>query len=361
VHISNLNSSAIVLKEGRKVLIIHGTTETEAVVRPFDTGGIKPGVDGLAIIKTDDPLAAFIGDHFIIRLPTPQVTIGGGIVLDILERYPRRKELPPMTPYLNRRRDGGLIELIRTELAKEYFVPRTGFLAYTNYSAEQVEQAVGELMSSDEAAEFDGNLILKNNISDMADTIRRELQNAHTAKSYLKGLTAEELMRNLRIRDQEQFLLLLKYLENSGELGRSRQFYHLPEFSPALDEKMTRQAESIVKACEAAGHNYLSFAEIEAQFPGSRKTLDFLFEERRLRAIGSHFVMPESIWNEIISYVERAVDNQGKFTVADFRDRFGSSRKYALPVLEFLDRINLTRRDGDYRVKGADYDERRTL
>lgn len=361
VHISNLPSSTIVLKEGRKVLVIHGTTETEAVIRPFDDGGIKPGADGLAIIKTDDPLAAFIGDRFVLRLPTPQVTIGGGMVLDILDRYPRRKELPPMAGYLNRRLAGDLTELIRTELAKRYFVAESGFLTYTNYSTQQVEQGIGELLASGEAARFDGNLLLTANISDLTDSIRRELEKTHAAKSYLKGMTAEELIRKLRIRDQEQFLLLLKYLENSGALGRSRQFYHVPGFTPTLDEKLTRQAESILKASTEAGHNYLSFAEIESQFPGSRKTLDFLFEERRLRAIGSQFVMPESTWKEIIAYIQQAVDGPGKFTVADFRDRFGSSRKYALPVLEYLDRINITRREGDYRIKGADYDERHSV
>lgn len=361
VHISNLPSSTIVIKEGRKVLVIHGTTETEAVIRPFDDAGIKPGTDGLAVIKTDDPLAAFIGDRFVLRLPTPQVTVGGGMVLDILDRYPRRKELPPLAEYLDRRRSGDLLELIRTELAKRYLVAESGFLTYTNYSAQQVEQGIGELLASGEAARFDGNLLLTANISDLTENIRRELEKIHAAKSYLKGMTAEELIRNLRIRDQEQFLLLLRYLENSGAVGRSRQFYHLPGFTPTLDEKLTRQAESILRASAEAGHNYLSFAEIEAQFPGSRKTLDFLFEERRLRAIGSQFVMPEVTWKEIIAYVQQAIDGQGKFTVADFRDRFGSSRKYALPVLEYLDRINITRREGDYRVKGADYDERHSI
>jgi len=361
VHISNLNSSTISLKEGRKVLIIHGTTETEAIMRPFDDAGIKPGADGLAIIKTDDPLAAFVGDHFIIRLPTPQVTIGGGMVLDLLDRYPRRKELPAMAANLNRRRGGSLDELIRTELAKRYLVPKAGFLTYTNHSSDQIEQAVGELLSHGEGAAFDGNLVLAANIADLTDRIIREVKKIHAAKSYLKGMTAEELIRVLRIRDQEQFLLLLKYLESAGTLGRSRQFYHLPDFTPALDDKLSQQADAIVKASQAAGHNYLTFAEIESKFPGSRKTLDFLFEEKRLRAVGSQFVMPESTWKEIIAYIEQAINSQGKFTVADFRDRFGSSRKYALPVLEYLDRVNITRRDGDYRVKGADFNECNSL
>ncbi len=361
VHISNLNTSAIALKEGRKVLIIHGTTETEAIMRPFDDAGVKPGADGLAIIKTGDPLAAFVGDHFIMRLPTPQVTIGGGMVLDILDRYPRRKELPAMADYLNRRRTGDIDDLIRTELAKKYFFPQAGFLTYTNYSSERIEHVVEELSSGGEVAAYDGNLVLKASITPLTDGIVRELKKVHAAKSYLKGMTAEELIRTLRIRDQEQFLLLLKYLENAGTLGRSRQFYHLPDFTPTLDEKLSQQAESIVKASQDAGHNYLTFAEIETKFPGSRKTLDFLFEEKRLRAIGSQFVMPESTWREIIAYIEQAINDHGKFTVADFRDRFGSSRKYALPVLEFLDRVNITRRDGDYRVKGADFDERHSL
>jgi len=359
--VTNLDNSSIALKEGRKVLVILGTTESEAVIRPFGDNGIKPGESGMAIIKSDEPLAAFVGDHFILRLPTPQMTVGGGTILDLLDQYPRRKILPRLEDYLMRRRDGDLKEMIRTELVKRILTPESGLLMYADHSTEEIQAALDELVARGEVDRYDGNLLLTGHVSGLADRIEVELDKTHKSASYLKGLTAEELARKLKISDQEQFTQVLRYLENSGRLARSRQFYHRPNFVPELDEHMQKQAERIMADAETSGHNYPAFAEIESAYPGSRKTLNFLFDEGRLRAIGSRFVMTESMWREIVAYVEEVFGKQGKFTVAEFRDRFGSSRKYALPVLENLDRLGITKRDGDYRIRGASFDERHSL
>jgi len=71
--------------------------------------------------------------------------------------------------------------------------------------------------------------------------------------------------------------------------------------------------------------------------------------------------MNGSVWKEIIEFMGDKLEREGRVTVAEFRDRFGSSRKFALPVLEYLDRLGITRRDGDYRVKGARFNERHLL
>jgi selenocysteine-specific elongation factor len=124
---------------------------------------------------------------------------------------------------------------------------------------------------------------------------------------------------------------------------------------------MTSEADRIVAEVEKAGHSYLSFDDIEGQHPGSRRTVNFLRDEDRLKIIGNQFVMTETVWNEIIGFIEEKLEAQGRTTVAEFRDRFGSSRKFALPVLEYLDRLGITRREGDYRIKGASFNERHLL
>jgi selenocysteine-specific elongation factor len=361
VWIRNLDNSTISLKEGRKVLLILGTTETEAIIRPFDDKGIAPGQGGLAVIKTTEPLAVFVPDHFILRLPTPQITVGGGQILDILDHYPRRKDLSLLTDNLMRRKKGNIEEIILTELHKRFFVPEAGLLKYSNFSSENIKTALDTLIDGEKAVRFEDAVALRTTVESILADITNELKKTHKNKSYLKGLTAEELSRRLRIANHEQFAFLLRNLESTGALGRSQQFYHLPDFTPVLGEQMKSEADRIVVNVEQAGHNYLSYDEIESRFPGSRRTVNFLRDEDRLRIIGNQFVMTGSVWNEIIIFVEEKLGGQGQLTVAEFRDRFGSSRKYALPVLEHLDRIGVTRREGDFRIKGAAYNERHIL
>lgn len=361
VSVRNLVNSTISLTEGRKVLLIHGTTETEAIMRPFDEKGIKPGDEGLAIIKTDQPLAAFVLDHVILRLPTPQVTVGGGRILDILDQYPRRKNLPDLRGDLEKRAAGDIRALILTELSKRFFTPETGLLLYADVSERKVRAEVSTLIDGGLVIRHEGRLAVESKISGLFTPLETALRKTHRSKSYLKGLTVEELARNAEISNGEQFLIFLKYLEYSGRLGRTNQFYHLPDFSPTLDEKMEAQAEKILGEAERAGHSYLTFDDIEARYPNSRRTINFLRDEGRLKVIGTRMIVTAKVWNEILDYLGEILAAGGKMTVAEYRDRFGSTRKYALPLLEYLDQIGITRREGDYRIQGARFDERHTL
>jgi len=360
-YVTNLPRSGFVLKEGRRVLCILGTTETDAIIRPFDNDGIPPGRSGLAIVKTMLPLAAFVGDNFILRLPTPQVTVGGGLMLDILDAYPRRKDLPPMQEYLKARLAGDLSQIVLTEMGKRLFSPADGFLMYADFSAEEIAREVSRLEVQGEVIRFEGALALQKIIASVQESIAGPLHKTHAQKSYLKGLKADELARQIGRPPDDQFQTALRYLEQAGRLKHSQQFYHLPDFAPALDDAMTREADRIVVEMEQAGHNYLSLEELEARHPGCRRTLNFLRDDGRLVIIGSQYVMTGPTWRAIVEYVGEKLTQDGQVTVAEYRDRFGSSRKYALPVLEHLDRISVTRREGDVRVKGGRFDERHTL
>jgi selenocysteine-specific elongation factor len=361
VNIRNLSDSHIKLEEGRKVLLIIGTTETEAILRPFDDRGIRPGQDGLVVIKTFEPVAGFIYDRFIVRLPTPQITVGGGMILDILDSYPRRKELPDYTEYLTARMSKDPRRLITTELAKRLFTPLADFMIPSDLSQVMIDATIEELIQAGQIVLFEDHAAIIGRIAGYLAPIRKELEKVHRHKSYLKGLTAEELCRAIDLPLDDNAARLLRFYEKKGDLGRSQQFYHLPGFVPKLDDAMRREAESLMRAIVQAGHNYLTIDEIQSKFSGSGNTLGFLRSEKKLVLIGNQYVLTSDIWAEILAFIDNKLADPGKLSVAEFRDRFGSSRKYALAVLEYLDSRNITRRDGDFRVKGSRFDERHTL
>ncbi|MCP4570165.1 MAG: selenocysteine-specific translation elongation factor [FCB group bacterium] len=361
VKVKNLPNSTVSMKEGRKVLLILGTTETEAIIRPFASDGIKPGQEGFAIIKTVAPVAAFIHDNFILRLPTPQVTIGGGTILDFLDHYPRRKDLKAISPNLEARQEKNPSRIIVAELEKRLFRKAENILLYSSFSSENIQTAVASLLDENIIIAHDGYLALSVCISVVLKKLHKELDKTHKHKSYLPGLTADVLGKRLRLPIDDQFVLLLKYLESADHIGRTRQFYHQPGFTPQLDEKMKAQAEGIRVEMKKAGHNYPTLDQIEAQFGDSGKTINFLRDDGKIRKVGDQFLMTVEIWKEIIAFVTEKLETDGKLTVAEYRDRFQNSRKFVLPVLEQLDQLGLTRREGDYRVKGARFDERHSI
>ncbi len=361
VSIKNLSNSIMTLKEGRKVLIIHGTTETEAIIRPFPDKGIKPGQEDFAIIKTTDPLAAFLTDNFILRLPTPQVTVGGGRILDILDSYPRRKDLSLLVESLNERKSRDVSRIIKAELQKGLFATGNSLLANSNFSKEAIDTAIDSLLSDNTLVAYDAYIGLAGKIAPVAKNLIKILERTHKNKSYLRGLTAEELSRRVKIFDNAQFNLLAKHLESSNEIERENQYYRLPGFKPELDAKMETQSVEIMSAIKKAGHNYLTFEELERSFENSRQTMNFLRDNQELKGVGNNFVMAMSTWKEILGFLDKKFNDSGKISLAEFRDEFRTTRKYALPLLEYLDQIKITKRDGDFRIAGVSFDERNTL
>lgn len=361
VSLSNLANSNLNLKEGRKVLIIHGTTETEAILRPFPENGIKPGEKDLAILKTAVPLAAFCMDSFILRLPTPQITVGGGKILDILHEYPRRKELKNMTEYLKTRETGDPGKIIAAEVAKELFTDRSRLLVYADFSQSEIENEISNKIDDGTLIAYDSYVGLAGKISKLAETARKTLEKTHKNKSYLRGLTAEELAKRLKVGDTNQFSILIKYLQDKNEIDRSNQYLFLPGFTPELDGAMKAQADEIMRAVSEAGHNYLSFYDLDKRFKDCRQTLNFLRDNGQLKTIGTQFVMTVYTWQQIMQYLRRRFSSGDKITLAEFRDEFNTTRKYALPLLEYLDQEKITKRDGDFRIKGAGFDERDSL
>lgn len=360
VMIRILDDAVVSAKEGRQALMIHGTTELGIIMRPFPEKGIKPGKTGLAIIKASSPAALFVGDNFILRLPTPQVTIGGGKVLDILDEYPRRRDLVSLEEALMMRHEGGLKEFVITELAKRLFSVADDLLFYSIYSQEAIDEVVSKLIDEDQVVLFQNRLALGASLKALSEQTVRELDKTHRNKSWLPGMTSDEIAKRIKLKPGEQFSLLLRYFERSGKVARSSQYYHHPDFKPQLDDRMKKQADDIMSAVSAAGHSYLTFEELETNFPDCRKTVNFLRSQQKIKVVESKFIIPPNYWNDIIVWLEEMLE-QDPITLAQFRDRFQTTRKYALLVLEYLDRCNVTRRDGDVRIKGPSFDERHTI
>ena len=105
----------VILNDRRRILLIVGTTEMEGEIRFLDRHQLTPGEKGIVFFKPDDPIFGLIGDHFIARLPTPMVTLGGGRILDHLEHLPRRKQALSYE-YLNLRLSGRVRAVSYTHL-----------------------------------------------------------------------------------------------------------------------------------------------------------------------------------------------------------------------------------------------------
>ena len=317
-----LLASAKPLRHRAPVHFHAGTAEIEAEIRRVDgTADFEPGKRAHARIVLREPALLWPGDRFILRMFSPVVTIAGGVVLDCL---------PPRRTGSERLR-AVETDAIATFLCEAPFgVSRAGLIART---------ARRDLPLQDW-------FIDEGRARELRAAWREALAAFHRRNPLLPGMPKEQLRGDapphvfeLLLRDQRDIAI-------AGELAR------LASHKVALKQDESDAVAKIEAAFERAGLRVPGVSEVLA---GSgvdpvraRSLLQILLRNQKLVRVTEDLIFHSSALTTLREVVGRHKGE--RFGVADFKDWTGISRKYAIPLLEMLDRERVTRREGDTRV-----------
>jgi len=336
--IFDLLAGAHPLKHRAPVHFHAGTAEVEAQARLLASlDPMKPGARARVRFLLRDPLLLLPGDRFIVRMFSPVVTIGGGVVLDI--DSPRRMRRAALDQRLAQLESGDRVALLVAESKFGMSVPdliaRSGLLA----------------------SEITGQVRLENNwlisqasLDATIEKLRIVLDHFHRKNPLLPGLPKEEL-RSRELAGAPPFLLdaiisRAKDIVSEGEVVR------LASHRVALKQDEEEAVSKIEAAFRGAALAVPSTAEVLSKSgvepARARSLLQILLKNRKLIRIGDELIYHHTA----IDFLRRILAEKkgSKFSVTDFKDWTGVSRKYAIPLLEFLDRERLTRREGDQRL-----------
>ncbi len=345
----DLLEAAHPLAHGAPVHFHAGTAEVEAQVRLLDpTTTLTPGTSGYVRFVLRQPLLMLPGDRFIVRMFSPVVTIGGGEVLDIHASLRTRRTTAGARL---RRLDGVglpariavLVAESRYGLGEEELIARTGVLP-------------AELRAIAEAGPFfvvsEPQLWLADRVAveARARTLHEMVSAFHKASPLAPGMAKEDL-RARAVPGSPDFLLdallgTVRTLVSEG--GIVRLASHKVAFRQDEEQALTR----IESAFEAAGlavpstNDVLGTSGVEST--RAKTLLRILLKNGSLVKISDDLVFHRSA---ITKLRELLAARKGQtFAVPEFKAWTGISRKYAIPLLEFLDREHITRREGDNRV-----------
>jgi selenocysteine-specific elongation factor len=284
------------------------------------------------------------GDRFIVRMFSPVVTIGGGTVLDIAP--PRRTTLDRLR-MLETASPGGCIALLVSE--SPYGMDLPELVARTGLPEDDIQKtaAAGPLIALD-APHF--WLLDPRWVEAQLETISEHLKQFHRRNPLLTGVPKEEL--------RSKFLpaappwLMDALLRRARTLALEGETVRLASHKVALKQDEAEATGRIEAAFRAAGLAVPSMQEVLAksgvEAGRARTLLQMLLRDRRLVRVSEELVFHTSA---IQSLRDLLLQKKGRrFAVPEFKDWTGISRKYAIPLLEYLDREHITRRDGDARV-----------
>ncbi len=346
------------LKNGQRLHLHLGTAEALCRVTLLEEDALEPGAAAYALLRLERPLAAGAGDRFIVRSYSPVRTSGGGTVLDVDRRYRRRRAADLEALALVEKGDPGELLLAALAGGPQTVVSAAGRAGLGVPLAQEHLQALsagGRALAVGGAG--DGALYATPaGWAELRAGVGRALAAYHDRYPLRGGMPREELRAAvLAGLDARAAALAVARLAAEGDLRAEGERVALAAHAPQLPPELASVAERLVGMLRAAGLQPPPVAEAlaAAGFAGDEATrgelLTYLLAAKRLARADAALYFAAEPLAEAAERVRAHLRLHGSATVGELRDVLGVSRKYAVPLAEYLDRIHVTRREGDVR------------
>jgi len=356
VLLNMLSSAKHPLRRGARVRVHIYTDEVLARAYPLEANQLAPGGSGPVRLRLERSTAAARGDRLVIRTHSPMITIGGGSVLDAhppLRAAAGRAGRPSLLP-----QSASTEDLVAHSAAGEpgLALDKEALVGRLGLTPEQIEEAIAGLVRQGRLTILlpDGAVVDSARYTSLGDEIEAALRSFHAQQPLRFGLTHEEIRSRLSLRLEPRLLQhALSDLTAAGRIERQNaRFFasgHHIEFTP----HQKSIAQRIESAFLSSPFSPPALAEVLAPIsdPGAQDVVAALFDMGTLEKVGD-LVFHSHTVERARSLVVQHLHQHGTITAAEFRNLIGSSRKYALPLLEFFDSRGITTRVGDERRLG---------
>jgi len=343
------------LKHSSEVKVFVGTSEILGRVRVLGADQMIPGDEGFLQIELRDPVAAVRGDRYILRRPSPGETLGGGVVLDPDPKGRHRRQDPAMLDRLKALTAGTPAEVLLQAALTLGIVSLRDMLRRARLDDQQAKAALDEVVPAGQL------LLLEKDTPDglAAHTavwnreigrLQQEVANFHAGNPLRAGMPREMLKSRLKLTPRI-FQMLVSELLKNGKLAETGQTVKLPDFDIKFSAAQQARADALLRQFAAAPYATPSVKDSAALV--GEELLAGLIERGDLVAVSAEVLFRREDYLQMRAAVLQTLQQEGSLTAAQFRDRFNTSRKYALAFLEHLDALGVTVRDGDVRKLGS--------
>jgi len=335
------------LKSKSQVHLHLATSETIARVILYEKDELREGESSFCQLRLNDPVVAFSGDRFVVRRFSPVITIGGGTVLDASPLRRRRKEGVEDLEVIEK---GSLAEKIAMKIKKAGIngADLTAIIGWIKAEIPAIEESVKQLKKQAILVQLDDRLFHRAVYDGIAGRIRAVLSDFHKGNPRSPGMPKEELRAQAKVNAE----LWNSLLASLATVEVDRDIVRLRDFTVASSEA-DQSSQKILQALEKAKFQPPSKEELAESLHLPTKTvgdiLKLMTNEKKLVRINDSLFVTAPVYDEMISLLRAFFAKQPAMTVAEFRDVLNTTRKYALPFLEYLDSHKITLRVGDVR------------
>lgn len=361
VRLQNLKNSQRTILTQSQVHFYHGSSVMLAKVVLLDRESLLPGDSCYAQLRLTEPLASKRGDRFVIRFYSPLETIGGGVILD--EAPARHKAGDPavLEALAIRESGSGNQKLVQTIAGFGYGLPTLQKLCLElNQEENEMQEQLEELVALGKVLELMPGRYLAAAVLDQAwEGCRKLLEAYHVANPLHAGMKLAELRQkllpgtDLAVADS-----LLAELAAEGRIKRVADRYAMAEFTVHFTKRQNAIRDKLMQIYRQADLEVPGADEVYSMFLPKEKedckqVLESLISSGQLVMLTPQLYYHYQTYQHVLEQTKAFFAKKEELTLAEFRDMLGTSRKYALAVLEYYDRNKMTKKDGDIRRAGA--------
>ena len=324
------------------------TSESNARVRLLDADRLAPGAEGWVQLLLSEPLAAVKGDFFIIR--SAEDTLGGGQVVDPAPRRRHRRFNPEVVERLMMLDQGTGEDVLLTVAEQRGPCDLTALSQHSNLPTPEVLERIAVLEGQGHVAVIgelgvDGDAVVfsTQGWDVLKSQLNMALQSYHNQYPLRRGAPVQEIRNRLGL-SLPVYQRVVARLALEGSLAEDGQYLKAPDHQVSLNPEMEDQANKYVAALEREPYSPPSDQPLDPE------VLAVLADQGKVIKVNDSIVFAAPAFEELRSRIVDHLRAQGSITVAQTRTMFDTSRKYVLPLLEYLDQQQITRRVGDERV-----------
>lgn len=352
IHLTVLKDCDREIRNATRLHLYHGARDILCKIVLLDRDSVGAGESCYAQLRLEEEIAVKTGDRFVLRFYSPVETIGGGVILD-------------SNPFKHKRNDATVLESLKLKeggsdrekisAALRDYSARFETLDFlqiqTGIPKEQFDQQINKLIKDKVAFRVSDNVVIHTDyLNRLKDSAVKLLESYHKENPLREGMKKDEFRNKLikyedisvvdKITDSLVNRKVLKYVNNCVALA---------DFEVQQDNNQ----QEIENAFLQGGFSPESPDQIAARFPkvkNFKQVLESLVNTGKLVRVEEKILLHADYYNKALTLAKEHVDQNGQITLAEMRDLMGTSRKFAVAVLEYWDKRGITKKVGDART-----------
>ena len=351
VKLQLLSSSRKPIIQNQRIRIHLGTQEVMARVALTKGKSLQPGDECPALLRLEHPMVATRGDKFIIRSFSPVATIGGGEILEVLIEEKWKVLKGKLQSLFDSPNSQQLLQLVQQEGAKPMTLDKLQYRL--GISIEQINKIVEENEAFFWLVHKQGKWILTHEQwYELQNRVQKFINDFHKKNPFQAGAQKEEIRQNL---DCEENILdaLLQKMQDEKTIIQEGKVWHSPKFKVTLSNEEDALQNNLISQLNEEGFTSSNLSQLSKITGNSKDKLMRLLtiaeQQGKLLRINGNLMFTQTNFLKLQKKVAQHFTNHSEMSVSEFKELAETSRKYAVPLLEYFDKKKITYREGNSR------------